>query len=1073
MTPPTDPTNQGDPGEDAPSEVEALQAALHEASLQITALESKARAAESRALLFWTDMDGRTKLIESLTTTTERLTKQLALAQTRLAAARGALETLQHSRTVRMALRASDQARRVRRKLRRGPATPRPAGPRAKASTTSRPTSRPTSQLDVGAAVRALRPDIGATEGPLVSLIVLTRDGREHMQRLLRGLQTQTHYRSFELIVVDNGSSDDTAALLDDEWDFPIRVITNTENETFSRGNNQGLDLARGEFTLLLNNDVAPINPGWLGAMVAALQSDVNLGAVGSLLVYPERPAGTHRAFPDGTLQHRGIDFFWVDGAPRARNMGGGEDPASPGLCETVVVPSATAACLLVRTDALRAVGGMSEGYVYGAEDVDLCLKLYTSGHRIAVCGGAALFHHEYGTQSATDADTKRENRRRNWELFTRTWSPWLSRSLRLDRLRGTGFWSQGSQRTVAITLTRNDPGAGYGDYYTAHELGDAFAAQGWSVQYAERIGVNRYQTSGHIDLVISLLDGYDIGHLAPSAYRIAWVRNWGDRWAARPWMRDFDLVVASSATLADIMRPAVSTEPRVLPLAANPERFAPQDADPALATDVVFTGNNWGHSRQVLDLLEVYPHERFALYGRGWGRVSVYADVWKGHAAHDELPSIYTSAKVVLDDTASPTLPYGALNTRVFEALCAGTLVITDNKEGAAEWFGDLLPTYDNAEDLRTTLDRFLADDDLRIETANKLREIVLEHHSYAHRAREFVDLSIDAINAPLVVLKIGTSNQKVAERWGDTHFARDLAAALRPHGVETRIDYQRQWLDADRQSGEAVLTLRGIHAYETAPSHFNIEWVISHPEAVTIPELETYDHVFVASVPFAHALRERATVPITELLQATAEARFFPVEPNPELEAHLLFLGNSRQQRRPAVDWAVELGADLTIVGQHWDGLVPETFVRAEHHPNSLLGELYASADIVLSDHWADMAAIGFISNRVFDALASGAFVISDAVLGMADVFGDAVPVFHSKEELGELLARFGADPAARRRLADKGMRIVRAEHTFTARADAIMAVLRPALDARQLTMEARHVAASASVPQLQTSR
>ena len=117
-------------------------------------------------------------------------------------------------------------------------------------------------QREFVAAMRELRPKGGPIEGPLVSIIVLTRNGEEHLLRLLGALDDRTVYRSFEVIVVDDVSDDGTRELLTKAWSFPIRVLRNEENVSFSAGNNQGIAAARGDLILFLNNDVEPINPG-------------------------------------------------------------------------------------------------------------------------------------------------------------------------------------------------------------------------------------------------------------------------------------------------------------------------------------------------------------------------------------------------------------------------------------------------------------------------------------------------------------------------------------------------------------------------------------------------------------------------------------------------------------------------------------------------------------------------------------------------------------------------------------------------------------------------------------------
>ncbi len=107
-----------------------------------------------------------------------------------------------------------------------------------------------------------------------------------------------------------------------------------------------------------------------------------------------------------------------------------------------------------------------------------------------------------------------------------------------------------------------------------------------------------------------------------------------------------------------------------------------------------------------------------------------------------------------------------------------------------------------------------------------------------------------------------------------------------------------------------------------------------------------------------------------------------------------------------------------------------------------------LYSSCKILVNDHWPDMRDWGFVSNRLFDALACGAFVVSDRVEGVAELFGGAVPTFDSAESLGSLISHFRHDPDARKALAMKGMSIVRDLHSFDVRAKEFADLVGPLL-------------------------
>jgi len=103
-----------------------------------------------------------------------------------------------------------------------------------------------------------------------------------------------------------------------------------------------------------------------------------------------------------------------------------------------------------------------------------------------------------------------------------------------------------------------------------------------------------------------------------------------------------------------------------------------------------------------------------------------------------------------------------------------------------------------------------------------------------------------------------------------------------------------------------------------------------------------------------------------------------------------------------------------------------------------------VYSSAGIVLNDHWQDMREHGYISNRVYDALACGTLVLSDEVPGLAERFGDAVVCFSSPEQLHEQIDRLLADPQECRRRGELGRELVLERHTFAHRVDELLAML-----------------------------
>ena len=185
---------------------------------------------------------------------------------------------------------------------------------------------------------------------------------------------------SYEVILVDDGSTDGTR-----EWigtlGAPFRVILNERNLGFGAATNRGAALARGTYLALLNNDLV-LRPGWLKPMLAAARSlGRRAGVIGNV------QEGT----ASGEVDHAGI-FVNLKGKPE-------HDRSPPGLLERLFRPvrpafAVTGACLLLRTEAWRRLGGFDEAYFNGCEDVDLCLRAAEAGLVNAVAVRSRVAHH-------------------------------------------------------------------------------------------------------------------------------------------------------------------------------------------------------------------------------------------------------------------------------------------------------------------------------------------------------------------------------------------------------------------------------------------------------------------------------------------------------------------------------------------------------------------------------------------------------------------------------------------------------------------------------------------------------
>jgi GT2 family glycosyltransferase len=190
-----------------------------------------------------------------------------------------------------------------------------------------------------------------------------------------------------------------------------FRVATLQENAGFSRATNAGAALARGRLLLLLNSDVIPDRPGWLGALAAFYDATPGVGALGPKLLYE-----------DDSLQHAGLFFRRPDGRAEWSNYHyfKGLGRHLPAANVPRPVPAVSGACLLIARELYEHCGGLSGGYVYGDyEDSDLCLRLAAGGRVNWYLPHVELYHIE--GQSYAGALRARASRYNRW-LQTHLW---------------------------------------------------------------------------------------------------------------------------------------------------------------------------------------------------------------------------------------------------------------------------------------------------------------------------------------------------------------------------------------------------------------------------------------------------------------------------------------------------------------------------------------------------------------------------------------------------------------------------------------------------------------------------
>lgn len=214
---------------------------------------------------------------------------------------------------------------------------------------------------------------------PSVSIVVAVHGQRDCVYRCLRSLRVHRSKYSFEVIVVDDVSPDDTPAMLSSV--SGIKLITNESNLGFIRSCNKGASVARGDLLVMLNSDTV-VQPGWLDELVGTFKAFPEAGLVGSKLIYP-----------DGTLQEAG-GLIWSDGS--GWNVGRNGDASAPEHNYLREVDYCSGASIMIPRDLWNSLGGFDEAYVPAyAEDSDLAFRVRAAGRRVFYQPLSLVVHYE------------------------------------------------------------------------------------------------------------------------------------------------------------------------------------------------------------------------------------------------------------------------------------------------------------------------------------------------------------------------------------------------------------------------------------------------------------------------------------------------------------------------------------------------------------------------------------------------------------------------------------------------------------------------------------------------------
>lgn len=224
---------------------------------------------------------------------------------------------------------------------------------------------------------------------PTVSIVILNFNGVKYLREFLPSVLA-SQYASLEIIVADNGSTDNSLEFLAQQ--FPtIKVITNNKNDGFAGGYNWALKLVKSEFYILLNSDVQ-VTPNWIQPMVELLQNNATIGACQPKVLAQKNPSD---------FEYAGAAGGWIDifGYPFSRGR-------VFDICEKdqhqydspIPIFWATGACMMIRSSIFHALNGFDAHFFAHQEEIDLCWRMQLNGHQLYACPASVVYHVGGGT---------------------------------------------------------------------------------------------------------------------------------------------------------------------------------------------------------------------------------------------------------------------------------------------------------------------------------------------------------------------------------------------------------------------------------------------------------------------------------------------------------------------------------------------------------------------------------------------------------------------------------------------------------------------------------------------------
>jgi GT2 family glycosyltransferase len=224
---------------------------------------------------------------------------------------------------------------------------------------------------------------------PLVSIVILNWNGRLYLEQFLPSVLSST-YTNFEVVVIDNASSDDSVPFL--KTSYPgIKILPLPENFGFAKGYNEGLKQVKADYYILLNSDVE-VEKGWIEPVIALMQSNKNIAACQpKLLQFKNKKLFEYAGAAGGWLDHLGYPFAKGRIFDVCEEDSGQYDDPEP-------IFWASGAAMFVRASVYHQLEGLDEYFFAHQEEIDICWRMQLAGHKIFSCPQSVVYHVGGGT---------------------------------------------------------------------------------------------------------------------------------------------------------------------------------------------------------------------------------------------------------------------------------------------------------------------------------------------------------------------------------------------------------------------------------------------------------------------------------------------------------------------------------------------------------------------------------------------------------------------------------------------------------------------------------------------------